>query len=287
MQYLGIIGGSGLYALEEGGKGEFLKVDTPFGKPSGDIYRQTQGDKTIFFLPRHGKGHVLLPSEINYRANLYALKLLGARTVLSISAVGSLQADIAPGEFVLPNQYIDRTQGQRERTFFGNGIVGHAHFADPCCATLRSHVAAGLKQIGAKSHLGGTYVCMEGPAFSTRAESHWYRSWGQKDRPIAVIGMTALPEAYLARELALCYQTLAMATDYDCWNEEKGDVSVEAIMKTIAQNVSVSRKLISRLFMEPFPTCRSGCRDLIKTAVITPKELWPVSRRQEMEVILA
>jgi 5'-methylthioadenosine phosphorylase len=284
---LGVIGGSGLYSVEEGGKGEFLKVQTPYGTPSGEIFKLSRGDRELFFLPRHGKGHTLLPSEVNYRANLFALKKLGVRTVLSVSAVGSLQAEIAPGEFVLPDQYIDRTLGLREKTFFGNGIVGHAHFADPACAALREHVAAELAKLKVKHHVGGTYVCMEGPQFSTRAESHWYRSWSQKGRPIAVIGMTALPEAQLARELGMCYQTLAMATDYDCWNEEKGDVSVEAILKTIAQNVSVSRKLISQLVTSPFPACRSGCTNLMRSAVVTSKELWPASRRDEMEIILS
>lgn len=282
---LGVIGGSGLYSIEDGGKGEMLTVDTPFGPPSSPVFRQTRGENTLFFLARHGKGHVLLPSEVNYRANLYALKSLGVRTVISVSAVGSLRCEITPGDFVLPTQYIDRTQG-RQKTFFGRGIVAHAHFADPVCATLRAHLAQQLEKIGAKCHEGGTYVCMEGPQFSTRAESHWYRSWEEPKRPISVIGMTALPEANLARELAMCYQTVAMATDFDCWNETHGDVDVAAILATIGKNVSVSRRLISQLFTESFPACRSGCPDLMKTAVLTPKELWPNSRRKEMEVIL-
>ncbi len=284
---LGVIGGSGLYSLAEGNEGDLLFPRTPYGETSSGIFRLARGGNELFFLPRHGKHHSLLPSEINYRANLYALKELGVKTLLSVSAVGSLQPGIAPGEFVLPNQFIDRTLGLRKKTYFGDGIVGHALFADPVCKTFSDLIANELTRMGAKFHRGGTYVCMEGPQFSTRAESHWYRSWSEPGREIAVIGMTALPEAQLARELGLCYQTLAMATDYDCWNEEKGDVSVEAIMATIAQNVSASRKLISQLFTVSFPACRSGCRDLMRTAIVTPKEHWPASRQSEMEVILS
>jgi 5'-methylthioadenosine phosphorylase len=284
---IGVIGGSGLYSVEGGGNGEFLFPTTPYGEIPGGIFRLPGEEHELFFLPRHGKHHTLLPSEINYRANLFALKSLGVQKVISVSAVGSLQEEIAPGDFVLPDQYIDRTLGLRAKTFFGNGIVGHALFADPACASLREHVAGALGKIGVECHVGGTYVCMEGPQFSTRAESHWYRSWSETGRPIAVIGMTALPEAQLARELGMCYQTVAMATDYDCWNEKEGDVSVEAVLKTIHQNVSVSRKLISHLFTATIPACRSGCRDLMRTAIVTPKEHWPAERRNELEIILS
>lgn len=285
--HIGVIGGSGLYSVEEGKDGEFLFPKTPYGEASGGIFHVKRGEHELFFLPRHGKNHSLSPSEINYRANLFALKKLGVHTVLSVSAVGSLQKDIEPGSFVLPDQYIDRTLGLRAKSFFGNGIVGHAHFADPACATLRGHVAKALKEMGVKCKVGGTYVCMEGPQFSTRAESEWYRSWSREGREIAVIGMTALPEAQLARELSLCYQTLAMATDYDCWNTEHGDVSVEAILKIIHANVATSRNLISRLVTGSFPACQSGCRGLMRTGIITPAEHWPASRRNEMEIILS
>ncbi len=284
---LGVIGGSGLYSVDDGKDGEVLFPKTPYGEVAGGIFHLKRGEHELYFLPRHGKHHTLLPSEVNYRANLFALKKLGVRTVLSVSAVGSLQEDIEPGTFCLPDQYIDRTLGLRAKTFFGNGIVGHAHFADPACATLRAHLAQNLKDMKVKCQVGGTYVCMEGPQFSTRAESHWYRSWSTKGREVAVIGMTALPEAQLARELGMCYQTLAMATDFDCWNEAHGDVSVEAIMKTIAANVATSRSLISRLVSGSFPACRSGCRDLMRTGIITPAEHWPASRRNEMEIILS
>lgn len=282
----GIIGGSGFYQLRDCTKAELISVDTPYGKPSGDISCERSGDNLIYFVPRHGPGHTLLPSEINYRANLYALKKLGVTRVISVSAVGSLREDIGRGDFVLPDQYIDLTRGIRPNTFFGRGIVAHAHFADPCCETLRGYLSEHAGKVGVKCHQGGIYVCIEGPQFSTRAESHWFRSWHDKKRPVSVIGMTALPEARLARELGLCYQTVAMSTDYDCWNEQQEDVSVEAIIRTLKENVSSSRKLLTSLFSGHFPPCRSHCAELMKNAVITAKELWPVSRLEEMKLIL-
>ena len=281
---IGIVGGSGLYQLTDSG-GEALKVETPFGSPSGPYYREKAGEHTAIFLPRHGAGHSILPSEINYRANIFGFKKLGAQALISISAVGSMREEIAPGEFVLPDQYIDCTKG-RTNTFFGGGVVGHAPFADPVCASLREHLAATCRTQAITCHSGGAYVCIEGPQFSTRAESHLYRSWNLPHGQVAVIGMTALPEARLAREAGLCYQTVAMATDYDCWNEEKGDVSVEAIIRLLQENVSTSRRLVSAVLAKPFPACRSHCGDLMKNAVVTSKEHWPASRLDELAIIL-
>jgi 5'-methylthioadenosine phosphorylase len=279
---LGIVGGSGLYQLDESEEGERLKVTTPFGAPSGEIVRRSLGPNVLLFLPRHGEGHVLSPSEINYRANLYALKKLGAEAILSVSAVGSMKQDIPPGKFLLPNQYLDLTSGRRASTFFGGGIVAHAPFADPTCATLREQVSAATQREGLACQTGGTYACIEGPQFSTRAESLRVRSWG-----VDVIGMTAMPEAKLAREAGLCYQTIAMATDYDCWDENHTSVTAEAVMKIMATNIEVCRRLIKSLTSLPFPPCRSHCREAMKNAIMTAPKLWPPDRRKELEVILS
>lgn len=283
---IGIIGGSGLYQLGEKSVGQELAIETPYGFPSGKVTKMEAGENTLLFLPRHGVGHVLLPSEVPYRANIYAFKKLGAQAVISISAVGSLREEIVPGDLVLPDQYLDRTTGIRPATFFGQGVVAHAHFADPACEILRRHVKAVASQLNIKIHEGGTYVCMEGPQFSTRAESHWYRSWEiPGGRKACVIGMTALPEAKLAREAGLCYQTVAMATDFDCWNESAGDVSLDAILKVLHQNVSFSRQLVERIGATAVPTCQH-CKHQMKHAVVTARELWPKERVAELEVIL-
>lgn len=282
---IGVIGGSGLYNLSQKA-GEEVEVSTPYGSPSGPYFREKRGEHTVVFLPRHGKGHRFLPSEINYRANIFGFKKLGAQLIVSVSAVGSLKQEIVPGEFVLPDQYIDVTKGLRRSTFFGEGVVAHVPFADPACGTLREHLAALCKKMGIKCHVGGTYVCMEGPQFSTRAESHLYRSWELPKGRVSVIGMTALPEAKLAREAGLCYQTIAMATDYDCWYEEHGDVSVEAIIKLLHDNAETSRRLVQELSAQAVPACRSACSELIKNAVMTPKEIWPQSKLDELGTIL-
>jgi len=283
---IGIIGGSGLYQLEEAAPSESIEVETPYGSPSGSFFVKKLGANTLYFLPRHGVGHRLLPSEINYRANIFALKKLGVEKIISVSAVGSLKKDIVPGHIVFPDQYIDLTR-DRVTTFFGRGVVGHAHFSDPTCPSLRRHIHKTAMAIGATCHDGGTYVCMEGPQFSTRAESHWYRSWGLEKGRVDVIGMTALPEAKLAREAGICYQTVAMATDYDCWNEETEAVSVEAVVAVLHKNVGLSRNLVLKLGLENFPSCDSNCRQTMKHAIMTPRELWPESRRDEIEVLLS
>src|SRR5512141_2310634 len=230
-QIIGVIGGSGLYEMEGMTDIAHVTVNTPFGNPSDEYVTGTLEGVRMVFLPRHGKGHRLLPSEVNYRANIYGMKSLGVQRIISVSAVGSMKEEIVPGHIVIPDQFIDRTKGIRKDTFFGNGIVGHVQFADPVCADLSAVLFEAAREAGATVHRGGAYVCMEGPAFSTRAESHLYRSWGGD-----VIGMTNLQEAKLAREAEICYATLAMATDYDCWHLEEEAVTVEAVIARLSQN---------------------------------------------------
>ena len=236
---VGVIGGTGLYALDGLGQTERIQVETPFGQPSSDILRTTISGTEVLFLARHGEGHVLTPTELNSRANIYALKSLGASWCISVSAVGSLQDELEPGDFVIPDQLIDRTR-LRENSFFGDGIVAHVSFADPFCPVLSRVLSESARRIHKKKvHTGGTYICMEGPAFSTRAESQLYRSWGA-----SLIGMTALPEAKLAREAEMSYAILATVTDYDCWRSREADVEVSEILKVLSENVDSARKVI-------------------------------------------
>jgi len=282
---IGVIGGSGLYSIDS--DGENLQINTPYGPPSSFIFRKQVGENQLVFLARHGEGHRLLPSEVNYRANVFAMKKVGAQILVSVSAVGSLSEEISPGDFVLPAQYLDRTSGTRPSTFFGRGIVAHAHFADPSCLSLRNHLSLICKELGIRAHVGGSYVCMEGPQFSTRTESHWYRSFRLPENPISVIGMTALPEAKLAREAGLCYQTVAMATDYDCWNARTEDVSVDSILRVLEKNVDRSQKLLRLLVEKLGPKCEVRCANSMKTAIVTPSDFWPKDRCEEMKVLLA
>lgn len=238
---LAVIGGSGLYEIEGLTHVEQVTVDTPFGPPSDAVVRGKLGDATLLFLPRHGRGHRIAPHEIPFRANVCALKKLGATHLVSLSAVGSMKEDIAPGDFVVADQLIDLTK-RRVSTFFEDGIVGHVPFADPVCETLSGALAEAAARAGARVHRGGTYVCIEGPQFSSRAESLLYRSWG-----VSVIGMTALPEAKLAREAELPYALLALATDYDCWHESEEDVTVEAVLAVMRKNVAAARKTAAEL----------------------------------------
>src|SRR5215471_11190839 len=235
---LGVIGGSGLYELPGLEAMEHTRVRTPFGDPSDEVVVGRLGSTRLLFLPRHGRGHRLLPSELPFRANIWALKSLGADCLLAVSAVGSLREEIAPGHVVVPDQFIDRTRGRTdESTFFGRGVVAHVPFADPLCAPLSRAVAAAARGEGATVHAGGVYVCMEGPLFSTRAESHLYRSWGAH-----VIGMTNLQEAKLAREAEICLATMALATDYDCWREGHADVDIEEVVRVLGANVDLARR---------------------------------------------
>ena len=277
---IGVIGGTGLYDFAALQNVQHLEVETPFGAPSDLIVTGSLDGQDLCFLPRHGVGHRLLPHEINYRANIYALKKLGVEQVLSLSAVGSLQEHIAPGDLVVIDQFIDRTRG-RVDSFFGEGVVGHVSFANPVCPRLRKNVLQAGQNLDVKVHDGGTYVCMQGPAFSTHAESQLYRSWGAQ-----VIGMTNLTEAKLAREAELCYVTIALATDYDCWHESEDDVSVEAVMQVLANNVVMSQKMIRAclpLLANDKRSCT--CGHAAQQAIVTRRDLIPDQRRQDLALL--
>ncbi len=239
---VGVIGGTGLYRLDGLNEVEEITLDTPFGPPSSKILIGELSGVRVAFLSRHGQGHLILPSQVNYRANICALKALGARWCISVSAIGSLQEEITPGHIIIPDQFIDRTCG-RENTFYGKGVVVHISFADPYCPVLSNIIYASADKAcrtkGSRVHRGGTYVCMEGPAFSTRAESQMYRSWGAK-----VIGMTGLPEAKLAREAEIAYATLGLVTDYDCWRSSTADVDASDIMRVLARNIDLAKEII-------------------------------------------
>lgn len=280
---LAVLGGSGLYELD-GLKGvRETHVETPYGEPSDAVTEGTldgpAGPVRLLFLPRHGKGHRQPPHALNYRANICALKKLGATHLVSVSAVGSMQEAIAPGDLVAVDQFIDLTK-RRVSTFFDEGIAAHVGFADPVCSELQGALATAAEKAcnglgsSAKVHLGGTYVCMEGPQFSTRAESLVYRSWG-----VSVIGMTAMPEAKLAREAQLPYATLALATDYDCWHESEEDVSVEAVVAVMKRNVTVARAAVAELARTlPDPTKSPATRALTGAVMTTPERIAPATR---------
>lgn len=264
MPVLGIIGGSGLYDMPGLERVEEALPETPYGMPSSPIISGYIGETHLAFLARHGRGHVFAPTDVPYRANIAALRSLGVRQVLSISAVGSLQEPLAPRSAVIPDQIIDRTTS-RPRTFFDDGIVAHVGMADPFCSTLSAAVQAHAgASSGGAVHAGGTYLCIEGPQFSTRAESYLFRSWGAD-----IIGMTAMPEARLAREAGMCYAMLAMVTDYDVWHESEADVSVEAVQRVLRDNIDVGRAVIQRLADAGIPACGAGCRDALEHAIIT------------------
>ena len=282
---IGIIGGSGLYQMPELTEVEEVSVETPFGQPSDDFVVGTLEGQRVAFLARHGRGHKLLPTELPFRANIYAMKLLGVERILSASAVGSLQEQYAPLDVVIPDQFFDRTRARaRESTFFGDGIVAHITFAHPVCdelgAALAGACAEGAPDV--KVHRGGTYLCMEGPAFSTRAESFVYRQWGMD-----VIGMTNLQEAKLAREAEICYSTLALVTDYDCWHEGHDAVTVEAVIEYLNKNVknaqAVMRAAVRRLAGSP-RSC--GCGSALRNAIFTAPDLWPEATTKKLEAII-
>jgi 5'-methylthioadenosine phosphorylase len=277
---LGIIGGSGLYEIEGLVNIDTVSVSTPFGEPSDDIITGNLDGMKMAFLPRHGKGHRITPSEINYRANIWALKSLSVDTVISVSAVGSMKDEIVPGDLVVPHQFIDRTRG-RASTFFGGGIVGHVVFADPVCQALADVVSKGAGTTGAKVHQGGTYICMEGPQFSTRAESNLYRTWG-----VDVIGMTNLPEAKLAREAELCYSTVALATDYDCWHDTEEDVTVEAILQIMHKNVENAKKAIAWAARNMGEKAACGCGEALKFAIVTDPSMIPEKVKADLGPII-
>ena len=278
---IGVIGGSGLYEIEGLSDIEEIKVSTPFGDPS-DLYITGMLDGVkLVFLPRHGRGHKLLPSEVNYRANIYGMKKLGVERIISVSAVGSMKEEIVPGHIVIPDQFFDRTQGKRASTFFGDGIAGHVQFADPICSDLSNLVHAAAVEAGATVHKGGTYICIEGPNFSSRAESNIYRSWG-----VDIIGMTNIPEARLAREAEICYATVALATDYDCWHEGHEDVSVEAVIAVIKQNVAMARNIIKIAAGKVASRRPCGCDQALQFAVMTNPEDIPDVTRKNLDLLV-
>lgn len=277
---IGVIGGSGLYQMA-GLKGvREVAVATPFGKPSDKLVRGKLGDAELVFLPRHGKGHRWLPTEVNYRANIFAMKKLGVERIISVSAVGSLRAEIAPGHLVVPDQFIDRTS-QRPSTFFGKGVVAHVSLADPFCAHLSKILVDAAGRAGATVHGGGTYLCMEGPQFSTRAESNLYRSWNAH-----VIGMTNLQEAKLAREAEICFATLALATDYDCWNEAAGHVEIEQIIAVLHNNVALAQRTIGAAVAALAGPRACGCATALKDAMITDRRAIPKKVRRNLKPLI-
>jgi len=277
---IGIIGGSGLYDMAEVTDREERRVTTPFGEPSGPYVIGTLRGKRVAFLARHGVGHRILPSELNFRANIYGFKVLGVERILSASAVGSLKQEYKPLDIVVPDQFFDRTKG-RISTFFGRGIVAHVAFAHPLCGDLSAIAADSAAQVGATVHRGGTYVNMEGPQFSTLAESRLYRSWGMD-----VIGMTNLQEAKLAREAEICYATLALVTDYDCWHPDHDSVTVDLIIANLMQNAVTAQKTIATAVERIGPTRACACKDALATAIITQPPLWPEPTRKELEPII-
>ena len=278
---IGVIGGSGLYEIEGLTDIEEVRLDTPFGDPS-DLFitGMLEGVKMVF-LPRHGRGHRLLPSEVPYRANIYGMKKLGVQRIISVSAVGSMKEEIVPGHIVIPDQFFDRTQGKRASTFFGQGVAGHVQFADPVCPELSGVLFDAAQRAGATVHKGGTYICIEGPNFSTRAESTIYRSWG-----VDIIGMTNIPEARLAREAEICYGTVALATDYDCWHDGHDDVTVEAVLAIIKQNVTMARNIIKQAVCALSTESRCECGEALKFAIMTDRSLIPEQTRNDLEPIL-
>ena len=281
---IGIIGGSGLYQMPELKNVREQKVETPFGKPSDVFIIGELEDVTVAFLPRHGRGHTLLPTELPFRANVYAMKLLGVDYILSVSAVGSLREDYAPTDFCIPDQFFDRTRARAEEsTFFGNGIVGHITFSHPVCNELGDILEASCHAVeGLKVHRGGTYICMEGPAFSTKAESNVYRSWGMD-----IIGMTNLQEAKLAREAEIAYATLALVTDYDCWHEDHDSVSVDMVIEYLHKNVRnaqlVLKEAVKRVAAKTTPNPFEGAT---QNAIFTAPELWNAETAKNLEAII-
>ena len=280
---IGIIGGSGLYQMPELENVREMPVDTPFGRPSDAFIVGELDGVTVAFLPRHGRGHRLTPSELPFRANIYAMKLLGVEYILSVSAVGSLQEKYEPTDFVIPDQFFDRTRARaHESTFFGDGIVGHITFAHPVCNELGDILETSCREAGVKTHRGGTYLCMEGPAFSTKAESNVYRQWGMD-----IIGMTNLQEAKLAREAEIAYATLALVTDYDCWHEGHEDVTVEMVIEYLNKNVRnaqlVLKDAVRQVSEKRTP---NQFRDATKNAIFTAPDLWPDEAAKRLEAIV-
>jgi len=280
---IGIIGGSGLYQMPELENVREIAVETPFGKPSDAFIVGELDGVTVAFLPRHARGHKFTPSELPFRANIYAMKMLGVEYILSVSAVGSLQEKYAPTDFVIPDQFFDRTRARaHESTFFGEGIVGHVTFAHPVCNELGDILEASCIEVGVKTHRGGTYICMEGPAFSTKAESNVYRQWGMD-----IIGMTNLQEAKLAREAEIAYATMALVTDYDCWYDGHDDVTADMVIAYLNKNVRnaqlVLKDAVKRVAAKETPNQYANAT---RNAIFTSPDLWPVETAQKLDAII-
>jgi 5'-methylthioadenosine phosphorylase len=280
---VGIIGGSGLYQIDGLTDTRWVRVRTPFGEPSDQLLTGRLAGRDVVFLPRHGRGHRILPSELPHRANIWALKKLGVAWILSVSAVGSLQKKYRPRDIVFPDQFLDRTKQAANHTFFGRGIVAHVAFAHPVSEELRRLLVASARRLKLRHHDGGTYVCMEGPAFSTRAESLANRAGGHD-----VIGMTNLGEAKCAREAEIAYATAAMVTDYDCWNEEEDHVTVEMVVANLQANAAAAQRLVMdvlpRIPVEPDPSW--PCHSALRNAVLTDRKLWPAKTAKELDLLL-
>lgn len=277
---IGVIGGTGLYRMEGLENAEEVAVDTPFGAPSDVIVTGTLNGVGVAFLPRHGRGHRILPSELPARANIYALKSLGVKRVISVSAVGSLREEIRPLDMVVPDQLIDRTAG-RPRTFFGEGVAAHVGMAEPFCGGMRDALRLSGGRAGATVHDGGTLVVIEGPQFSTKAESHMYRSWGAD-----IIGMTTLPEARLAREAELCYAVLACSTDYDCWHESEEPVTVEMVVANLMRNTAVSKSILADVISADLADVSCGCHSALENAIVTDRSVIPPEVRERLSLLI-
>jgi 5'-methylthioadenosine phosphorylase len=278
---IGIIGGSGLYQIEGFKNQKWVKVKTPFGSPSDELLTGNLSGREVVFLPRHGRGHRILPSELNHRANMWAMKKLGVAWVMSVSAVGSLQAKYRPCDIVLPDQFFDRTKQSFAHTFFGRGIVGHVAFAEPICEELRQILLKTARSLKARVHNGGTYVNMEGPHFSTRAESLANRKSG-----FDVVGMTNLGEAKCAREAEIAYATMAMITDYDCWKEDEAHVTVEMVIANLMKNASTAKAIVAKAIQQIPAEPNWPCHSALQNAIMTDKKCWPAKTKKELEPIL-
>jgi 5'-methylthioadenosine phosphorylase len=278
---IGIIGGSGLYHIEGFTGQKWVKVKTPFGAPSDDFLTGALAGRDVVFLPRHARGHRILPSELNHRANIWGMKKLGAQWIISVSAVGSLQEKYRPCDIVLPDQYVDRTKRSLEHTFFGRGIVGHVAFAEPVCAELRGVLRESCRAEGLRVHDGGAYVNMEGPAFSTRAESLTNRKLGYD-----IIGMTSLGEAKCAREAEIAYALMAMVTDYDCWKTDEAHVTVEMVIANMMKNAGQAKSVITRALPQIPREPGCSCHSALRNAVMTDKKFWPAKTKNELTLFL-
>jgi 5'-methylthioadenosine phosphorylase len=281
MSKIGVIGGSGLYQLERLVDQKWTRIKTPFGEPSDEVLTGVIEGRELAFLPRHGRGHRILPSELNHRANIWALKSLGVKWIVSVSAVGSLQAKYRPCDIVLVKQFVDKTKKSLEHTFFGRGVVAHVSFADPICEELRLILLESAKALKARVHDGGTYVNMEGPAFSTRAESITHHEIGY-----SVIGMTNLGEARCAREAEIAYATMAMVTDYDCWKEDEAHVTVEMVIENLTKNATLAKEIVRHAIQRIPRDLACSCHTALQNAIMTDPKFWPAKTKRELELLV-